>query len=637
MVLMAVANTWLGYSFGGYYIGEWAVVALVVVVLFLAAVGLGFLGGVRSRAGVFAISLLLGYTSWTFLSILWSANRGDAWYGSALTLLYLIVFWVAATLVAVGLSRRLAFTALSLGPGAVALLIVPMLTSGATQEGNFFLGGRLMGTAGYFNAQAAFLLVSFWAGIYVAGSRRVNPVIRGLSLASTVACLEVAVLTQSRGMAIAFAASLVVFFLFSGQRLRGLLAFVPVVGCTLLAFPTLNEVYLQLLDSETVTGAGLNAIGSAETVILVSAVVAALYGLSWGLLDRFWRPPEVAVKATKIACLAATVIVLSLGSLVVVERLGSPLDFVQERWVAFKTNDTSGQDESRYLSSGGSGRFTLWEVAWRDFGANPVLGVGTHNYESTYYQYRTGVSGWVKQPHSLPLEVLAERGLVGGALFFGFLTVCAGAGLYKRFSQLNPEGKGQVGALLACLTYWFVHSSAEWFWQIPAITIPAMIYLAMLVVPWVSPVGEEEVFWPLERPLRLAGVGIALLAFVAIGPLYAANYYQNRASADENPWVSLRDLRRAQTFDPLSSTLAREEGDVAYRIGDIPRASGAYARAIELNPDYYANYSVLGGFYEQLGEPQSALDLYRQAEELNPIDEDIRAATERVQAQVGGR
>lgn len=54
-------------------------------------------------------------------------------------------------------------------------------------------------------------------------------------------------------------------------------------------------------------------------------------------------------------------------------------------------------------------------------------------------------------------------------------------GLWKRFTDLNAEGKAQVGAMVAAITYWFVHSGAEWFWQLLAITMLAVAYLAMLV------------------------------------------------------------------------------------------------------------------------------------------------------------
>src|SRR3712207_7002434 len=40
----------------------------------------------------------------------------------------------------------------------------------------------------------------------------------------------------------------------------------------------------------------------------------------------------------------------------------------------------------------------------------------------------------------------------------------------ERFGRLGAEGKAQVGAMVAAVAYWFVHSSVEWFWQLPAVT-----------------------------------------------------------------------------------------------------------------------------------------------------------------------
>jgi hypothetical protein len=105
------------------------------------------------------------------------------------------------------------------------------------------------------------------------------------------------------------------------------------------------------------------------------------------------------------------------------------------------------------------------------------------------------------------LEVLSERGVVGGALFFGFLAVCVASGLWERFTRFHSEGKGQAGALVAALTYWFVHSSADWFWQIPAVTLPAIVFLALLVAPW----GGESERVSARWPLRVGGVGLAVL------------------------------------------------------------------------------------------------------------------------------
>jgi hypothetical protein len=109
-----------------------------------------------------------------------------------------------------------------LGPAVVAALtlLTPVTylgdgTSAGASE------GRLFGTVTYHNGEAAFLLIPFWVAVYLGGSRHINPIVRGAALAGAVLSADLAVLTQSRGAMVAMAVSLLVFFLSSGQRLRG--------------------------------------------------------------------------------------------------------------------------------------------------------------------------------------------------------------------------------------------------------------------------------------------------------------------------------------------------------------------------------------------------------------------------------
>jgi hypothetical protein len=321
-----------------------------------------------------------------------------------------------------------------------------------------------------------------------------------------------------------------------------------------------------------------------------------------------------------------------LGGLTLTDKVGNPITWGQEKWEAFKTDDTSGQEQSRYLSASGTGRYTVWEVAWEDFVSHPILGVGTHNYEATYYQKRDQSVGFVRQPHMLPLEVLAERGIVGGVLFFGFLGTCLAAGLRKRFGNLGSEGKAQIGAVIAALTYWFVHSSAEWFWQIPAVTLPAIVYLALLVSPW----DRQTEYVPARWPLRLAGTGVAVAAIAAIVPLYIANLYLEQSKDTPNPWMGLMAVERAQRFNPLDPSLPQREAELALEIGDWPRAEDAYSRATELNPEHYGPHYLLAMFREKSGQRREALESYRKAAALNPLDEDIDRDLARLGSETGG-
>ncbi|MGI9050740.1 MAG: O-antigen ligase family protein [Rubrobacteraceae bacterium] len=625
LVAIGLVATWMGVASGGYFTGDWSLAVLMLALLALINYATGAFRGTRLRYGTVALAAFGLYATWTFASILWSPNRGNAWLGAGQTLLYFLVVLVTVSLLVVGASRRWVLAATALGPAVVAALT---FFSIASDPGQLFMNGRLNGTVGYYNGEAAFLLVPFWTAIYLASSRRVNPALRGLVLAGAVISAEVAVLSQSRGAMVAMVISLLVFFLLSGQRLRGLISLVPVAVALFLTFPGLNDVYLAFSEG----GDPVAALGRvAPTVWLVSAG-AGLYAGLWGLIDLWWRPPEVAVRASGIVALAAVVVVVVGGLFVVTERVGNPVDLAQQKWEAFKTSDTTGQQQSRYLSASGQGRYSLWKIAWKDFTSHPVLGVGTQNYEATYYQKRGQTNtGSVRQPHMLPLEVLGERGVVGGILFFVFLGVSAAAGLRERFGRLSSEGKAQVGALMAAIAYWFVHSSADWFWQLPAVTLPAMVYLGMLVTPW-----RRSETAPLGWPLRSAGIVAAALALVAVFPLYAASRYLAQTYATTNASEGLAAIKRAEMFDPLDPLLRQREAELGQQLREPGLAGRAYRESIRLNPEHYAPYALLASFEEQRGRFKKSLSLYQKALALNPLSPELNRQEIQVLHQAPG-
>lgn len=616
--------TWMGgAASGGYFAGSWTpvVLLLAVALVFLSLVAAPALSK-SLRPALVAAGLLAAYALWTLASMLWAPNSGEAWIGAGHAALYLLVFLITLLLVSLGASRRWVLAASVLGPAVVAAFTLPAL--GPAYEA-LFEQGRLVGSVGYYNGEAAFLMLPFWIGIYLAGSPRMHPLLRGAVLGGLVLSAGVAVLPQSRGAMVALALSAAVFFLFSGKRLRGLIALVPVAAALFFAFPELNEVYLARESGEGVQA----ALSAAVPEVWFGAAVAAIYGVVWGLADRLWTPSSGLVRVAGGAVLACVVAGALIGGAVFQSQFGSPVQFAADKWEAFKTNDTSGQEDSRYLSASGSSRFILWEVAWRDFKQNPVLGVGTRNYEATYYRLREDYAGYVRQAHSLPLEILAERGIVGGILFFGFLGVCAGRGLWRRLGRLGSEGKAQAGALLAAGAYWFVHSSAEWFWELPAITLVAFVYLALLAAPWRGESVETS------RGVSSMGLGFAgagALALVVVLPLFAANFYLQQSRSADTPGAAVAAAERARTFNPLDSRLAQREAEAAMEAGQWERVEDSYQDAIRLNPEHYAPHLLLGSYYERRGRYEEALAEYREARELNPLQPDLEQKVQRMRS-----
>jgi O-Antigen ligase len=146
-------------------------------------------------------------------------------------------------------------------------------------------------------------------------------------------------------------------------------------------------------------------------------------------------------------------------------------------------------------------RGELWRVAVRMVRAHPLFGVGPDGYRLNYgYFTHPHLQQWDRRifANSLPLEIFADLGLVGGLLFFGFLAVLCRPHLtvvYRgRVSTLWQVAL--VGAGAAFLGHGLVdyilgsHAIFILFWMIGGMGIT----LSTGVVPLVSGgiVGRSE-------------------------------------------------------------------------------------------------------------------------------------------------
>ena len=108
------------------------------------------------------------------------------------------------------------------------------------------------------------------------------------------------------------------------------------------------------------------------------------------------------------------------------------------------------QDARNRLSAenGGSGRTDIWAVGWRVVEAHPVVGVGAGNFPtaSVHYVIAPGAladkKNLINEPavaHNMYLQVLAELGVVGLALFVSILLTSIGTAIAaaRRFKQMD--------------------------------------------------------------------------------------------------------------------------------------------------------------------------------------------------------
>lgn len=205
------------------------------------------------------------------------------------------------------------------------------------------------------------------------------------------------------------------------------------------------------LDEGRLSGAGINP-NQLGGLLVVSTVLAGALALRRGA-----TPPArllwLAASAVSVLALMAT---LSRGAILgmIFALLAAP--FLAGRrgraaavagglvlalfvgiWMTTLAPEASVQ---RLVSSDrtGSGRTDIWRVGWRMVEDNPIVGVGTSNYQEAAIRYLIQPGALVadqhivdkpKVAHNVYLHVLAELGIVGLGLFGGVLAFCVYCGM----------------------------------------------------------------------------------------------------------------------------------------------------------------------------------------------------------------
>ena len=74
-----------------------------------------------------------------------------------------------------------------------------------------------------------------------------------------------------------------------------------------------------------------------------------------------------------------------------------------------------------------------------------------------------------------------------------------------------------------------------------------------------------------------------------------------------------------------------------FQTGDLGPSVGDIAKTLTLNPRHFGALAGLGMIFEQLDQPEKALEVYRAALAINPHMPDVKDAVERLETSVGGQ
>jgi hypothetical protein len=463
-VALLAGPTVLAFFTGGYFDAARAWAGLIAFVL--VAVAVAAAPGYRpTRPGAMALLGLGLYAAWTLLSILWAPIAGSAYHAGQLNVLYVGVLLAAVLL----LRDRDALQTVepALAAGAVIVVgygISERLLPGVLQFARSTSAqGRLEQPLTYWNAMGELAALGLVLCARLAGDVRRG---RAVRLAAAVAAGPLGMglyLSFSRGALFAAAAGLVALVVLAPWReqLRAvLLAITAAVLCSIAAAPFRG---LTSLRGQLHTREWQGALVLGLLVVIGLVVAASALRLQRDIASAPLRLPRRA------PLIALIVITAGLGVAIVAgakEKSSRQLAAGAARYETLQSN-----------------RYAYWGVALRAFGDEPLRGLGAGGWAVYWLKYRKIVES-AQDAHSLPLQTAAELGIVGLALLAAFL---AGVGLSAR-AAVGIDRALAAGPTAAFVTY-IAHAPLDWDWQMPAVTIIALVLAGALVAMLPSRTG----------------------------------------------------------------------------------------------------------------------------------------------------
>lgn len=562
-----------------------------------------------TRSSAVAVAALAAFTAWSFLSIIWADVTGLAWEGANRTLLYFLAF---ALLAALPLTPRRAIVVLTIYVVTTAAVGLLALARGLSDADGVFVGGRFAVPTDYANANAAFYLIALWSALVLVTDSQLPALVRGLLLGAAGLLAELALVCQSRGSIAAAGVTALLVLVLARDRVRLVAAMGIVGGAVGLAAPGLLEA-----TNEVVAGGDDLAavVRQLVEIMLVTVVALVVVGSTLAHLDR--RIGRTTRRARAIVLGAAAILAAVL--LVAANATGN-----SPRSVLGDARDDVEAElrTSRYGSSGSqSRRGEHWRVALGEFRRRPVGGMGADNFGVAYVRERRDDSEEPLYPHSLPVRIVSQTGIVGTALFVVFLV--SALTVILRLRARDRATSIAVVAAFAPFAYWFFHGAADWLWEFPGLSLPALGYLALAGGVGVD-LGLDD-----RRPrmgATTARVGVAaaaaaaLLAFSSL----AASWLSTReleaglSSWRSAPAASDAHFERARRLNPLSDAPDVAAGVVAGRRGRLPEMRRAFERALERNPKSWYTHLELALVDAAEGRRAAALARLRVARSLNP-------------------
>jgi O-antigen ligase len=579
------------------------------------------------RAAILALAGFAGFGLFSLLSGSWASGveqatvEGNRWLSYAAFLMLLFVF----------LRRRADAMPLLIG-AAVGIAIVAgsvLVRMLGSDPLLLFISGRLNQPLGYINGEGCVFAMGCWLGLGLAERR--EPWLAGVGAAFAVAMASVALLSQSRGAAIAiFVTGVIVLTFLPGRRRRVFAIAVIAAGVAVAGGPLLH-VYSE-------GSAGTLSAGDAHSAAIWAIVAAVVAGVVWaGLVataEMIRHRNAVRVGLLQRAATIAALAVLAVPVLAALVRLGSIERTVSNQWHAFvhlsDLGSSTSSTQTRLLSGAGN-RYDYWRVAWHVFAGHPVAGVGAGNYPVQYYRYRRTQEA-IENPHSFELQVLSELGMIGAVLLaLSIAGVALGARRLRVAARSSANARTAGVAALGVNVAWFVDTSGDWMHLLPGVTAVALAAIAVLCREGSELQPQRDAAG--RRRRRFEGRYVTLGAAAALAFVLAVTgasllrseltrIYVDRAHSElsARPDKALTDANRALRLDASNLDAYYLKAAALARFDRADAVRATLLSAIRQDRTNFVTWTLLGDLEVRLRNFAAAKTFYGKAHALDPRD-----------------
>jgi len=335
--------------------------------------------------------------------------------------------------------------------------------------------------------------------------------------------------------------------------------------------------------------------------------------------------------------------VVALGCLLVILAApGGPGGVADRAWGSFTTTkEDKISDPARIVSATSGNRWVWWEEAAGAWSARPLEGWGAGSFPVTHKLYRQ-VEINVAQPHSMPLQFLAETGLIGALLALGGLGFLVFSALDRVRGMARGRERDIAVALFAGGVAWFVHSLIDWDWDIPGVTVPALLFLGVLVAIPRRDLRRQLPTGPPQRPVGARGaalVAACLLLGLAIVSAWLPALADSKSDSAVLVSTDADDAERgrataqaelAARLDPTSVRPLLAAASLAEGRGRLLDARNYLIEAVDRQPYSVAAWIRLLRLAIVTADRPGAEAAGRRLRELDPLSSGSRSSAARL-------